>query len=183
MPRFTNIYLPIDHTAKERPEDGYPYRASFVADNDDALGKVVEFLSHTPYWKEMAIFVTEDDAQDGRDSVDAHRSLLLMISPYAKRGYAMAGHTSISGIMKTIFLLLGGQPLNQYDAAATDLRELFTDRPDFTPYDRLPVDQRLFDPAKVRMISRTGEPEELDSPAEFERSHRRMAIQEVRKDR
>ena len=177
MPRFMNIYLPIDHTAKERPQDGYPYRASFVADNDDALGKVVEFLSHTPYWKEMAIFVTEDDAQDGRDSVDAHRSLLLVISPYVKRGYAMAGHSSISGIMKTIFLLLGAQPLNQYDAAATDLRELFTPRPDFTPYDRLPVDPRLFDPARVRMISRTGEPEELDSPADFERSHRRMVLQ------
>ncbi|NDD65796.1 MAG: hypothetical protein EBZ36_17745, partial [Acidobacteria bacterium] len=144
MPRFTNIYLPIDHTAKERPEDGYPYRASFVADNDLALGRVVEFLSHTPYWKEMVIIVTEDDAQDGRDSVDAHRSVLLVISPYVKRGYAMAGHSSIAGIMKTIFLLLGWQPLNQYDAAATDLRELFTSAPDFTPYDCLPVDPRLF---------------------------------------
>ena len=179
MPRFMNIYLPIDHTAKERPEDGYPYRASFVADNDFALGKVVEFLSRTPFWKEMAIFVTEDDAQDGRDSVDAHRSILLMISPYAKRGYAMTGHSSIAGILKTIFLILGWQPLNQYDAAATDLRELFTSTPDFTPYDCLPVDARLFDPTKVRLISRTGDPEELDSPAEFERSHRRMATQEA----
>lgn len=178
MPRFLNIYLPIDHTAKERPEDGYPYRASFIADNDLALGKVVEFLSRTPYWKQMAIFVTEDDAQDGRDSVDAHRSLLLVISPYVKRGYAMAGHSSISGIMKTIFLLLGTPPLNQYDAAATDLREVFTSVPDFSPYDSLPVDARLFDPTKVRMISQTGEPEELDSPAEFQRSHHRMAIQE-----
>lgn len=177
LPRFLNIYLPIDHTAKERPEDGYPYRASYIADNDDALGKVVEFLSHTPYWREMAIFVTEDDAQDGRDSVDAHRSVLMVISPYAKRGYAMAGHSSISGIMKTIFLLLGAPPLNQFDAAATDLREVFTSRPDFTPYDRLPVDKRLFDPSRVRMISRSGEPEELDSPVEFERSHRRMEVQ------
>lgn len=177
LPRFMNIYLPIDHTAKERPEDGYPYRASYIADNDDALGKVVEFLSHTPYWREMAIFVTEDDAQDGRDSVDAHRSVLMVISPYAKRGYAMAGHSSISGIMKTIFLLLGAPPLNQFDAAATDLREVFTARPDFTPYDRLPVDKRLFDPSRVRMISRSGEPAELDSPVEFERSHRRMEVQ------
>ncbi len=177
MPRFLNIYLPCDHTTKERPEDGYPYRASFVADNDLALGRVVEFLSHTPYWKEMAIFVTEDDAQDGRDSIDAHRSLLMVISPYARRGVATRTHTSIASIFKTITLLSGLPPLNQYDAAASDLREAFTDQPDFTPYDCHPVDPRLFDPAKVRMISKTGEPEDLDSPADFERSHRRMAHQ------
>lgn len=178
MPRFINLYLPNDHTAKERPEDGYPYRASFVADNDLALGRVVEFLSRTPYWKEMAIFVTEDDAQDGLDSVDAHRSIVMIVSPYVKRGYAAREHTSIAGIFKTIFLLLGWQPLNQFDFAATDLREAFTDKPDFTPYDCLPVDARIFDPAKVRMISKTGEPEELDAPADFERSHRRMAERE-----
>ena len=58
-----------------------------MADNDLALGRLVEFLSHTPYWKEMAIIVTEDDSQDGRDHIDAHRSILLVISPYAKRDY------------------------------------------------------------------------------------------------
>ena len=177
MPRFTYLYLPNDHTASERPEDGYPYRASFVADNDLALGRIVEYLSRTPYWKEMAIFVTEDDAQDGRDSVDAHRSILMVISPYARRGYASPTHTSIASIFKTIYLLLGWEPLNQYDAAATDLRDIFTPEADLTPYVALPVDARIFDPAKVRMISRTGRAEALDAPADFERSHRRMATQ------
>ena len=179
MPRFLNIYLPNDHTAKERPEDGYPYRASFVADNDLALGRVVELLSRTPQWRQMAIFVTEDDAQDGLDSVDAHRSLLLVISPYARRGYAMREHASIASIFKTIYLLLGIQPLNQYDLAAADLRELFTTTPDFAPYVCLDVDARIFDPKRVRMISRSrdGEETELDAAEDFERSHRRYAQQ------
>ncbi|MBK7597950.1 MAG: hypothetical protein IPJ07_05255 [Acidobacteria bacterium] len=180
MPRFTNIYLPNDHTSKERPEDGYPYRASFVADNDYALGRVVELLTNSPYWKQMVIFVTEDDAQDGRDSIDAHRSLLLVISPYAKRGYAMSSHTSIASIFKTTYLLLGLQPLNQYDAGAMDLREAFTTKPDFTAYKTLDVDPRIFDVKKVRMISRsrTGDAERLDDPADFERSHRRLEKQQ-----
>jgi YVTN family beta-propeller protein len=179
LPRFLNIYLPADHGAKERPEDGLPYRASFIADNDLALGRVVEFLSHTPHWKQMAIFVTEDDAQDGLDSVDAHRSLLLVISPYARRGVAVKTHTSIASIFKTIYLLLGVPPLNQYDAAAADLREAFAMTPDFTPYKCLEVDARIFDPKKVRMISRSrsGEEEELDAAEGFERSHRRYAEQ------
>ncbi|MEJ2007728.1 MAG: hypothetical protein P8Z30_06150, partial [Acidobacteriota bacterium] len=86
LPHFLYIWLPDDHTAKPRPRDGYPYRASFVADNDLALGKMVQLFSHSPFWKHMAIFVTEDDAQDGQDHVDAHRSLLLVISPYSRRG-------------------------------------------------------------------------------------------------
>jgi YVTN family beta-propeller protein len=178
LPRFLNIYLPADHTAKERPEDGYPYRASFIADNDLALGRVVEFLSKRPEWKQMAIFVTEDDAQDGLDSVDAHRSLLLVISPYARRGVAVPTHTSIASIFKTIYLLLGAPPLNQYDAAAADLREAFTTTPDFTPYKCLDVDARIFDPKRVRMISRSKSgQEEMDATEGFERSHRRYAEQ------
>ena len=158
------------------------YRASFVADNDYALGRVVELLSNSPYWKQMVIFVTEDDAQDGRDSIDAHRSLLLVISPYARRGYAMSSHTSIASIFKTTYLLLGLQPLNQYDAGAMDLREAFTTKPDFTAYKTLDVDPRIFDVKKVRMISRsrTGDAERLDDPADFERSHRRLEKQQAR---
>ncbi len=177
LPGFLNIYLPNDHMAGERPEDGYPYRSSFVADNDLALGRMIELLSHSPYWKNMAIFITEDDAQGGLDSVDAHRSLLLVISPYAKRGYATRGHTSIASIHKTINLLLGIPPLNQYDAAACDLREAFTDKPDFTPYKGLPIDRRIFDEAKslrTKSVSKhvgTG----LDDPDDFLEEHRRMA--------
>jgi YVTN family beta-propeller protein len=182
LPNFINLYLPNDHTARERPEDGYPYRASFVADNDLALGRVVEFLSHTQYWREMAIIVTEDDAQDGLDSVDAHRSLLLVISPYARRGYALSAHTSIASIFKTIYLLLGAQPLNQYDAAASDLREAFTGKPDFTPYKSLPIDARIFDEAKSLRSKSAGSRDatRLDDPADFIESHRRLAKQSGR---
>ena len=120
-----------------------------MADNDLALGRVVEFLSRTPYWKEMVIFVTEDDPQGGLDHVDAHRSLLMVISPYAKRNYVSHLHYSFGSIMKTFWHVLGLPYLNQYDAGATDLADMFADQPDFTPYAALPVDQRVFDPQKA----------------------------------
>ena len=78
VPALIVIRLPDDHTAEPRPADGYPYRASYVADNDLALGRIVEFLSNTSIWKDSAFFVTEDDAQGGVDHVDAHRSILLV---------------------------------------------------------------------------------------------------------
>lgn len=177
MPGFLNIYLPNDHMSGERPEDGYPYRSSFVADNDLALGRMIELLSNSPYWKNMAIIITEDDAQGGLDSVDAHRSLLMVVSPYAKRGYATRGHTSIASIHKTINLLLGIPPLNQYDAAACDLREAFTDTPDFTPYKCLPIDTRIFDERKSlrsKAVSKSAGTR-LDDPDDFLEEHRRMA--------
>ena len=105
LPQFIFIWLPNDHTADPRPADGYPYRASYVADNDLALGKLVQLFSHSPFWKDMAIFVTEDDAQDGRDHVDAHRSVLMVISPYARRDYVSHAHTSIASILKTFDLI------------------------------------------------------------------------------
>ena len=174
LPQFLYIWLPNDHTAKPRPEDGYRYRASYVADNDLALGKLVELFSHSSFWKDMAIFVTEDDAQGGQDHVDAHRSLLLVISPYARRGVSHV-HTSVASILKTFDLIFGLPQLNQYDAAATDLSDMFTDRPDFTPFEALPSDTRIFDPAKVHepgleMQARPGAP--LDDPETIRRDMR-----------
>jgi hypothetical protein len=148
-----------------------------VADNDLALGKLVELFSHSPFWKDMAIFVTEDDAQDGRDHVDAHRSLLLVASPYARRGVSHV-HTSMASILKTFNLIFGLPPLNQYDAAASDLADMFTDQPDFTPYEALPSDTRIFDPAKVvepglEIRARPAPPSEpLDDPATIRRRMR-----------
>jgi YVTN family beta-propeller protein len=150
FPRFIYIHLPDDHMAKPRPEDGYPYAASFVADNDYALGRIVEFLSKTPWWREMAIFVTEDDAQGGRDHIDAHRTVFMGIGPYLKRNYVSHVNTSFPGMLKTIFRLLGLPPLNLFDAAASDLSDCFTDQPDFGGYQVLPEDQRIFDPAAAR---------------------------------
>jgi YVTN family beta-propeller protein len=149
LPQFMYLWLCNDHTAKPRPKDGYPYRASYVADNDLALGKLVDLFSHSPFWKNMAIFVTEDDAQDGQDHVDAHRSLLLVISPYSRRGVSHV-HESMISILKTFDLIFGIPPINQYDAAATSLADSFTDKPDFTPYTPVAEDSRIFDPAKAR---------------------------------
>jgi DNA-binding beta-propeller fold protein YncE len=183
LPQFISIWLPNDHTDKPRPEDGYAYRASYVADNDLALGKLVELFSHSPFWKDMAIVVIEDDAQDGRDHVDAHRSVLMVISPYARRGVSHV-HTSMGSVLKTFFRILGLPPLNQYDATATDLADMFTAKPDFTPYTALPSDTRIFDPAKVREpgLDLHAEPGRrsapLDDPATIRREHRRQLEQE-----
>ncbi len=149
LPQFIYIWLPNDHTATPRPEDGYAYRASYVADNDLALGKIIDLLSHSKFWADTAVFITEDDAQNGRDHVDAHRSVLLVVSPYSRRGVSHV-HTSMLSILKTTERILGLPPLNQYDAAATDLSDCFTDIPDVTPYVALPSDLSIFDPDKAR---------------------------------
>ena len=149
LPSLITVILPNDHGAGERPEAGYPFRESYMADNDLAVGRIVEFLSHTPYWKNMAIVITEDDAQNGVDHVDAHRSILMVISPYAKKDYVSKIHYSFGSIFKTFWNLLGLPYLNQYDAGATDLSDMFTAHPDFSPYVALPSDLRIFDPQKA----------------------------------
>jgi YVTN family beta-propeller protein len=149
LPSMLTLQLLNDHGAGERAHGGFPFFESYMADNDLALGRVVEFLSHTPYWKNMLIVVTEDDAQGGRDHVDAHRSLLMMISPYAKRNFTSHQHVSFGSIFKTFWQLLDIPYLNQYDFGASNLSDSFTDQPDFTPYQALPSDLRIFDPAKA----------------------------------
>jgi hypothetical protein len=149
MPRIMTIILPNDHGAEDRPEAGYPFRESYMADNDLAVGRIVEYLSHTPYWKNMLIVITEDDAQNGVDHVDAHRSVLMLISPWVKRDYVSHVHYSFGSIFKTFWNILGLPYLNQYDAGATDLADFFTDTPDYRPYNALPVDKRIFNPAKA----------------------------------
>jgi hypothetical protein len=99
----------------------------------------VDLISHSPCWKDTVIFVVEDDTQNGFDHVDGHRSLFLAVSPWVKHEYVGKGHASLSSIFKTVDLLLGMPPLNQYDLAAGDLSDLFTSEPDFTPYSFVPV--------------------------------------------
>ncbi len=149
MPQVLTIIVPNDHGANERPEAGYPFNVSYMADNDLAVGRLVEFLTHTPYWKNMCIVITEDDAQGGVDHIDAHRSVLMVISPYAKKGHISHTHVSFGSIFKTFWNILGLPYINQYDATATDLADCFTDTPDFTPYQALPVDDRIFDPIEA----------------------------------
>jgi YVTN family beta-propeller protein len=173
FPRFIFIHLPNDHMADPRPQDGYGYAASYVADNDYALGRMIEYLSHTPQWREMTVFVTEDDAQGGVDHIDAHRTLLLAVGPYAKRNYASHTNTSFPGLLKTVFRLLGIPPLNLFDAAASDLSDVFTTQPDFSGYEVLPVDPRLFDPATAREPTDPKPGPKMDDPREMEEQHRR----------
>lgn len=149
MPEFITVIIPNDHGAGDRPDAGYPFRESYMADNDLAVGRIVEYLSRTPYWKSMLIVITEDDAQNGVDHVDAHRSLLMIVSPWVKKDYVSHVHYSFGSLFKTFWNILGLPYLNQYDAGATDLADLFTNTPDYTPYDAVAVDSRIFDPQKA----------------------------------
>jgi YVTN family beta-propeller protein len=169
FPRFIYIHLPNDHMTEPRPQDGYPYEASYVADNDYALGRIVEFLSGTPQWREMAIFVTEDDAQGGRDHIDAHRTVFMGIGPYFKRGYVSHVNTSFPGMLKTIFRLLGLPPLNLFDAIASDLSDCFTNTPDYEGYQVRKEDARIFDPAAAREPLDPRPSVKMDDPAEVVR--------------
>ncbi len=149
LPSVLTLQLLNDHGAGERPAAGFAFNESYMADNDLALGRVVEFLSHTPYWKNMMIIVTEDDAQGGRDHIDAHRSLLMVISPYAKKTFNSHRHYSFGSIFKTFWNVLGTSYLNQYDFGLNDLSDCFSNKPDFTPYNAVAVDPRIFDPVKA----------------------------------
>ncbi len=150
VPALIVIRLPNDHTMEPRPEDAYPYRASYVADNDLALGRIVEYLSKTPIWKDSALFVTEDDAQDGVDHVDAHRSVLMIASPWVMPGSVSHHHSSMGSITRTIDELLGLPPLNLEDALAGELAGIFDDHPHMEPFAAAPSDPRVFVPSKAR---------------------------------
>ncbi len=149
LPQLLTVILPNDHGAGERPDEGYPFRESYMADNDLAVGRIVEFLSHTPQWKNMLIVITEDDAQNGVDHIDAHRSILMLISPWVKRDYVSSVHYSFGSLFKSFWNILGLPYLNQYDAAANDLSDFFTSKPDFTPYNGIEVNMHMFDPQKA----------------------------------
>jgi hypothetical protein len=167
---LTVIRLCNDHTADPRPQDGYPYRASYIADNDLALGRIVEKISHSAGWEDSAVFVIEDDAQDGADHVDAHRSVVLAISPWVQRGFLSHRHCSMPGVQKTIYELLRLGPLNLEDALAADMSDLFADRSDPTPFTAEASDHRIFDPARARFARPKTKAEamrlrDMDNPA------------------
>jgi hypothetical protein len=148
LPRFLYIHLPNDYMAAAQPADGYPYEESFMADNDYALGRLIEYFSGTPWWRDMVVFVTEDDAAGGVDHIDAHRTLMLCAGPWARRGYVSHVNASFPALWKTIFRLLRVPPLNLFDAAASDLADCLTAKPDFTGFHAFAPDKRIFDPSQ-----------------------------------
>jgi len=149
MPQLITMQVPNDHTADPRAKDGYPYIHSYVADNDLALGRILHFLSRTPYWKNMLVIITEDDPQGGVDHIDAHRSILMMAGPYVKRGYTSHTHANFGSILKTIYNILSVPYVNQYDATASLLQDFFTDKPDFRPYNLVMPSKSVFDPQQA----------------------------------
>jgi len=140
-PSFVTILLPNDHTSGLIP--GKPTPRAYVADNDLALGRIVEAISKSKFWPTTAIFVIEDDPQSGYDHVDGHRSICLVISPYAKRGAVVSNFYNQTSVLHTIELILGIPPMNQMDAMAPVMRECFVDSPDFAPYTAIPSNVRL----------------------------------------
>ncbi len=181
FPRVITMLLPNDHGAGDRPEAGYPYRESYMSDNDLALGRVLQQLSRTPWWKDMLVIITEDDAQDGLDHIDAHRSLLMMAGPWVKRGYVSNTHANFGAILKTIYLIMDLPPLNQFDATASLLQDFFVSEPDTRPYHAVAVDKRVFDPdVALKRYDRNFdwrqlEGPELDDDDDFRESHRQQS--------
>lgn len=129
---LNTFWLSSDHTG------GPPNGAAQVADNDLATGKIVDEISHSPYWKDSAIFVVEDDSQAGVDHVDGHRAPIQIISPWAKHGVVDSHYYTQITMIRTIEQILGITPMNQKDSAASPMRAAFTQNPDLTPFTALP---------------------------------------------
>jgi len=156
LPNLTIVYLPNDHTTGTTPGDPTP--SAYLADNDLALGRIVEGLSKTRFWPKTCIFVIEDDPQSGFDHVDGHRSLCLVVSPYTRRGGAVVSEFyNQTSVLHTIERILGLPPMNQMDALAPPMRTCFKDRPDARPYTCRSVDEKVLgalNPPKTALSGR-----------------------------
>ena len=132
VPQFNSIRMGNDHTSGQRKGTISPIAA--VADNDQGVGLMIAHLSKSPIWKESVVFVLEDDAQNGPDHIDAHRSPIYVAGAYVKHNTAIHSMYSTSGVLRTIELILGLPPMSQYDAAAVPFYECFSNKPDLSPY-------------------------------------------------
>jgi YVTN family beta-propeller protein len=141
MPTVQFVYLPRDHTAGTTPRSGRP--DAMVADNDLAFGRLVEAVSHSPFWGSTAIFALEDDAQDGPDHVDGHRSTVYVISPYTQTGSVDSTFYSSVSVLRTIEQILGLPPMSQFDAAANPMTAAFASTPNMRPFTALPANVNL----------------------------------------
>jgi len=143
MPNLIVMDLPNDHTSGTDP--GAPTPGAQVADNDLAFGRIVEAVSHSPFWKDTCIFACEDDPQSGWDHVNGYRTTAYVISAYTRRHAVIHVNYNQTSILRTMELMLGLPPLNQMDATANPMTACFTDHPDFTPFDcvsnNVPLDE------------------------------------------
>lgn len=135
LPEFIIIYLPNDHTSGY--DEKSPTPRAYVADNDLATGRVIEALSKSSFWKDMVVFVNEDDPQSGADHVDGHRSFCLVAGPYVKRDTVISQFYNQSSVLHTICQIFGVQPMNQLVAAAPLMTACFQENPDYTAYNFL----------------------------------------------
>ena len=132
MPQFNVLRIGNDHT--EGTKAGAPTPRAYVAQNDQALGMLIEAVSNSKYWADTAIFVIEDDAQNGPDHVDAHRSIAFVASAYTKRKTVDSSMYTTSSMLRTMELILGLPPMSQYDAGAIPMYGAFTNKADLTPF-------------------------------------------------
>jgi DNA-binding beta-propeller fold protein YncE len=136
LPNLNMLWLSSDHT--NGTSAGYPIPTAMQADSDLAVGRIVEAVSHSKYWKDTAVISIEDDSQNGVDHVDGHRNVMLVASPYAKKGAVVSTYYSQANVTRTVEQILGLPPMNQLDLAAQPMYDAFTTKPDFTPYTALP---------------------------------------------
>lgn len=147
VPQLSTLRIINDHT--EGLRKGRPSPFAHCADNDWGVGMFVDYLSHSPIWNQSVVFILEDDAQNGSDHVDAHRSTGYVVGPYVKRHFVDHTMYSTTSFLRTIELILGLPPMSQYDAAATPLFRSFTSTPDYTPYTAIPA---LYDINDVNIV-------------------------------
>ena len=142
LPNLIVIQLPGDHAVGVTP--GSPTPQAMIADNDLATGRIVEAISHSSVWPRSAVFITEDDAQDGWDHVDGHRTICLFASPFVRRGGVDSTHYNQTSVLRTIEALLGLSPMNKFDASALPMNSIFVTQPDYSPtsaqQNRVPLD-------------------------------------------
>jgi hypothetical protein len=136
LPNLIVMLLPNDHTSGTRP--GLPTPEAAVADNDLALGRVIEAVSRSRFWPETCIFVVQDDPQNGFDHVDGHRTVAMVVSPYTRRHVVDSTNYNQTSMVRTMELVLGLPPMNQFDASATAMASCFTAEPDLAPYEAVP---------------------------------------------
>ncbi len=143
LPDLLVVHLPGDRYQDPRPAAGYPYAASFVAENDLDTGKLLDRLSHSKSWNDTTVFITESDTAESLDHIDSHRTILLAAGPWVRKNSVSHLNSNYAGLWRTIFEILKAPPMNLFDATAASLRDIFTSQADYEPFDAVEADTRI----------------------------------------